>query len=215
MKNKIFIISAACLLSVGLTSCESKITQDEAIALLNSYEPLKEFKDLHSIVYTVSTTTNGESTPNQIVHIDFKNLYYYSFEDKPLPQVPLEILIFKEDSQYTMCSSHGGGYVSITAPEARNYISAEKTYLDYLASFNANTILNFHYDGEITYAKKGNALMIHGTLVTETIESTCLTELNDRGLVTKDEINVTSPTTTETFLRKAEYNVAISKKTRL
>ncbi|MEG2341712.1 MAG: hypothetical protein RSB95_01075 [Bacilli bacterium] len=216
MKNKIFLISAACLLSVGLTSCESSISSEEAKTLLNSYNASQEFDALNSIVYTASTITNGESTLNQIVHIDLKDLYYYS--SIVMPNMSLEALIFKADGQYNMCSSLAGSCVSISAPEAQNQIATGKTSLASLASFNSTSFVEFSTsfaNGSITYTKKGNALTIDANLSAKDTESKHLLELNDRGLITHEEVSIVTPTTSQIVSIKAEYNVAITKKTQL
>ncbi|MEG1222766.1 MAG: hypothetical protein RSD69_03615, partial [Bacilli bacterium] len=110
------------------------------------------------------------------------------------------------------------GCVSISAADAKSYITTGKNSLVTLASVNATTVTDFSTEfanGSITYIKKGNALTIDAILKTETTESKHLLELNDHGLITKEEVSIVTPTTTQTTSIKVEYNVAITKKTQL
>ncbi|MEG2053117.1 MAG: hypothetical protein RRZ92_04120, partial [Bacilli bacterium] len=93
-------------------------------------------------------------------------------------------------------------------------ISAGKTSFEYFALFDATKLGDID-DGNNTYIKKGNALTIDAILKTETTESKHLLELNDHGLITKEEVSIVTPTTTQTTSIKVEYNVAITKKTQL
>ncbi|MEG1565873.1 MAG: hypothetical protein RR342_03955 [Bacilli bacterium] len=213
MKNKSVILCAACLLTVGITSCQSEVTKDEAYKLLNSFKPEDSIKELKTISITSELKEEGTETIKIQIDFDIASTYYYITSKSSTGPEDVE-LFTKVGEQYILSNSKGSTVIPST--DVLNKFNEKLDIISlslFITTADLDGLALLCGDGKISYYKDGNNVKFEAKSKDEKIVYNY--EINELGLTTKQVIKNVIDGKASEGNTSFKYNGHINKKSKL
>ncbi|MEG2270294.1 MAG: hypothetical protein RSB95_02865 [Bacilli bacterium] len=211
MKRKLLVLGAVCLLSVGLSSCGTKITTEEAHKLVKSYEGEENLKKITTISLQTEGKEDGKSVGKMITEIDLKDFYFYvMMEDPKLGKT--EQLFTKDKDQYVLYA--GGSKVVIPMSDAAKTLENAFDEIDDNLCVTTTALSTYELicsTGKISYVQDGKKLKFEASSADNSYSF--MIDINEQGLMSKAKIKATEAGKVVEISYEVKYNSGLNKKT--